>query len=83
MLPAAMAMVAIMVIITTSLLKNTDFAIESEYKEDNRIKSNSLARTGLEKYYLSSEKSSVSIRKYGYTVLLSSKNRWNRWNRKL
>jgi len=48
MLPAAMAMVAIMVIITTSLLKNTDFAIESEYKEYNRIKSNSLARTGLE-----------------------------------
>lgn len=48
MLPAAMVMVSIMVIITTSLLKNSDFAIQSEYKENNRIKSNTLARTGLE-----------------------------------
>ena len=48
MLPAAMAMVAVMVIITSSLLSNSDFAIQSEYKEDNRVKANSLARTGLE-----------------------------------
>ena len=48
MLPAAMAMVAVMVIITSSLLSNSDFAIQSEYKEDNRVRANSLARTGLE-----------------------------------
>ncbi|EDZ64697.1 hypothetical protein KB13_829 [beta proteobacterium KB13] len=48
MLPAAMAMVAVMVIITSSLLSNSDFAIQSEYKEDNRVRANALARTGLE-----------------------------------
>jgi len=48
MLPAAMAMVAVMVIITSSLLSNSDFALQSEYKENNRVRANALARTGLE-----------------------------------
>lgn len=48
MLPAAMAMVSIMVIISSSLLNNSDYAIISQYSEQNRIKAESLARTGLE-----------------------------------
>ena len=48
MLPAAMTMVAVMVLITSSLLSNSDFALQSEYKEDNRVRANALARTGLE-----------------------------------
>ena len=48
MLPAAMTMVAVMVLITSSLLSNSDFALQSEYKENNRVRANTLARTGLE-----------------------------------
>lgn len=48
MLPAAMMMVTIIVLITSSLLNNIDFTGKSQNKEANRIKSQSLARTGLE-----------------------------------
>lgn len=48
MLPFALVMVTIMVIITSSLLNNSDFAIKSEFTQSNKLKAESLARTGLE-----------------------------------
>jgi len=48
MLPAAMMVVFIISIITTSLITRSDFISNSQYKESNRLKAESLARTGLE-----------------------------------
>jgi hypothetical protein len=48
MLPAAMAMVSVMVIITSSLLSNSSYTSLSQYGENNRIKAQTIARTGLE-----------------------------------
>ena len=48
MLPAAIVMVSIMVIITSSLLSNSSFLSNSQYSAAAKIKSDSLARIGLE-----------------------------------
>lgn len=48
MLPAAIVMVSIMVIITSSLLSNSGFLSNSQYSAAAKIKSDSLARSGLE-----------------------------------
>lgn len=48
MLPAALMIVTIMVIITSSLLSNSNFLTNNQFGEAAKIKSASLARSGLE-----------------------------------
>lgn len=48
MLPASMLVVSVMVIVVSSLINRTDFLTSSQYKEDNYLKSETLARMGLE-----------------------------------